>query len=1124
MATTGVILSLHDFLPGIAAEPDAAGAEFFENKIRPILVDRCYSCHSSEARKVKGGLLLDTREGLLKGGDDGPAVVPGDPEGSLLIKAVRYADPDLQMPPKNKKLKPEQIAALEAWVKMGAPDPRSTKATASGPPLSDPAQVRTHWAFQPATMPAIPRVKNTRWVQTPIDAFVLAKLESMRLAPSRQADKRTLIRRATFDLIGLPPTPAEVEAFLADASADAFARVVDRLLASPEYGERWARYWLDVARYADTKGYVFEEERRYPYAYTYRDYVIRAFNQDLPYNRFILEQLAADQLDLGKDKRPLAALGFLTLGRRFLNNQADIIDDRIDVVSRGLMGLTVGCARCHDHKYDPIPTRDYYSLYGVFASCYEPDEKPLLGVRGDPKAVEAYEGELKKRETELKVFQQGKEDEHLGLLRRQAGDYLLAVHDAQELTDASKREALAKERKLDYGVVERWMSYLEARRQRRDPVFTPWFAFAALPKEEFAGTAGFLTKHIATQHGAEHRINPLVALAFAGSPPASLKDVAERYGALFGEAETLWHEMANADKAREPSKAQGELPAPVALADTDQEALRQVLYAEDGPANLPRGELHRLFDVPSIQKLRALRRRVDELNATSPGAPARAMALYDKDSPEKPHVFMRGNANNPGPEVPRQFLEVVAGPARKPFQKGSGRLELAEAIAGPNNPLTARVIVNRIWLHHFGAGLVRTPSDFGMRADPPTHPELLDFLASRFVADGWSIKQLHRLILLSSVYQQSSDDNAAYAQIDPANRWLWRMSRRRLDFEAMRDSLLAIVGRLDLQTGGQPVDVLEQESAPRRTVYGFIDRQNLPGLLRAFDFASPDSSSPQRYDTTVPQQALFMMNSPFVIHQARYWVERPEFKARQRDEQRVRFLYELAYQREPAPEEVKLACQFVHRRSQRSILPEPSAWQYGYGVFSERTKRVEDYRPLPHFTGEAWQGGARLPDEKLGWLMLNAKGGHPGNDAEHAAIRRWIAPRDGVLRIDGTLSHDSDKGDGVEGRIVSSRLGELGHWLVRHRKERTKVDRVEVKKGDLIDFVTSCRKTVDDDAFGWAPTLDQIEAQPTLPIGSTAVWNAREDFVGPQELPEPLNAWERYAQALLMSNELVFVD
>src|SRR5436190_11189652 len=360
-----------------AADLSPADTQFFENKIRPILSDKCYKCHSTQAEKVRGSLLLDSKDGVLKGGETGPAIVPGDPDKSLLIKAVRYSDPDLQMPPKGNKLADEQIADLVAWVKMGAPDPRV--ATAAQAAWKDDS--KTHWAWQKLTKPAVPDVKDTSWAKTPVDNFILAKLEEKELKPNPPADKRTLIRRATFDLIGLPPTPEEVEDFVKDESSDAFAKVVDRLLASPHYGERWGRHWLDVARYSDTKGQVRRnrEDPNYPYAWTYRDYVIRSFNEDKPYNVFIIEQLAADKLPATRQNPSnLCALGFLTVGERFMNMQNDVINDRIDVVTKGFLGLTVSCARCHDHKFDPIPTKDYYSLHGVFVSCAEPQIEPSI--------------------------------------------------------------------------------------------------------------------------------------------------------------------------------------------------------------------------------------------------------------------------------------------------------------------------------------------------------------------------------------------------------------------------------------------------------------------------------------------------------------------------------------------------------------------------------------------------------------------------------------------------------------------------------------------------------------------------------------------------------------------------
>ncbi len=901
---------------GMAADPapaDSAGVEFFEKKIRPIFVESCYKCHSSEAEKVKGDLLLDSREGLLKGGETGPALVPGDPGKSLLIKAVRYTDENLQMPPKNKKLSAEQISDLEAWIKMGAPDPRVATMTKAGPPLSDPKKVSSHWAFQPIQNPPVPEVKNKRWAQTPVDAFILARLEQKKIKPSPMADRRTLIRRATFDLTGLPPTPEEVEAFVSDKSSGAFVAVVDRLLASPRYGERWGRYWLDVARYADTKGYVFEEERRYPYSYTYRDYVVRAFNEDLPFDRFVIEQIAADQLPPGDDKRALAALGYLTLGRRFLNNQPDIIDDRIDVVCRGLMGLTVGCARCHDHKYDPIPTKDYYSLYGVFASTREPEDKPLLGTKPASKIYEEYLAEHTKRENEWNGFRESKIDEMQATLRHRVGEYLVAVRDAKGIGDRGKEEGLARGRKLDPEVFHRWQGFLDKALHETNAIFAPWLALAGLPENEFTNRA-----RAAMEALPENRINPLVIAMFKKEFPGSLKETAERYGKLFSDIDAKWKGLStNLTGTATNASHPGGFPEP------NEEALRQVLYGEGAPVKLSREETPRLFDVPTAQKVRALKRTLDELDASHPGAPPRAMVLVDNASPTQPHVFVRGNANNPGPEVPRQFLEVVAGQKRKAFEKGSGRLEMAQAIASRSNPLTARVLVNRVWLHHFGSGIVRTPSDFGLRSDPPTHPELLDYLATRFMDEGWSIKKLQRLLLLSSVYQQRSDENARSAAADPANFLLWKFNRQRLDFEAMRDSLLAVSGRLDESMGGQAVDIVKETPVPRRTIYGFIDRQNLPGMFRTFDFASPDASSAQRFFTTVPQQALFLMNSPFVIEQAKALAKRPEIAGQTGDEDRARALYRLAYQRAPATEELKMALQFV--KSQSDAGPNPAS-------------------------------------------------------------------------------------------------------------------------------------------------------------------------------------------------------
>jgi hypothetical protein len=717
-----------------AANYSKAQLDFFENKVRPVLANHCYKCHSTQSEKVKGGLLLDSREALLKGGDSGPGIVPGDPDKSLIIKAIRYTDTDLQMPPKGAKLTDQQVNDLVAWVKMGAPDPRTQ--TSAQRDWKDPGE--KHWAWQPVKKPSVPDVSAASWCKTPVDNFIVAELEKRGMKPSPMADKRTLIRRAYFDLTGLPPTPEEVEAFVNDNSPDAYEKVIDRLLASPRYGERWGRHWLDTARYADTKGEIRRqiEDPNYPFAWTYRDYVIRAFNEDKPYNIFVAEQIAADKLTTSTQNRSnLAALGFLTVGERFQGMQHDIINDRIDVVTKGFLGLTVTCARCHDHKFDPIPQKDYYSLHGIFASSREPQVEPVISkIENTPEYLDYY----KKR---------------------------IAMQDEEAKLDAKR---------------------LELRRKR---------------------------------------------------------------------------------------------------------------------------------DIPAIRELqrdiRRNRTEVARLEMTHEAAPARAMVLEDVPRPKDSPVFIRGEAENKGEIVPRRFLSVLSAPTRPEFKSGSGRVELAAAITSKNNPLTARVMINRIWLHHFGEGFVPTPDDFGTMSEPPSHPELLDYLASRFMDEKWSIKKVHKLIMTSAVYQQVSANNPRYAQMDPNNRLLWRSNIRRLEFEPLRDSLLAIGGTLDTNMHGRPVDLNKEPYSTRRSVYGFIDRQNLADVLVNFDVANPDMTSGKRHQTTVPQQALFFMNSPLVVESAKNLVARKDFGELSTDEERIRFLYGMIYQRKPTAEEIQLGLEFI---------------------------------------------------------------------------------------------------------------------------------------------------------------------------------------------------------------------
>lgn len=899
--------------PSRDSTAEAARDDFFEKTVRPILVEHCVSCHGPQ--KLRGGLRLDSAQGFDAGSENGAIAVPGNPGQSLLIQAVRHDGP-VKMPPK-RKLSEQSIAALTAWVEQGARWPAEAPATRSS---SQRAAPHEHWAFQPVQKPAIPRVKDQAWPATPVDSFVLARLEAVGLAPSPAADRRTLIRRATFDLHGLPPTPDETAAFEADPAPDAFARVVERLLASPRYGERWGRHWLDVARYSDTKGYVrLNENPNYVCGWTYRDYVIRAFNEDLPYDRFLTEQLAADLIaQKDDDPRPLAALGFLTLGERFINSQHDIIDDRIDVVSRGLLGLTVSCARCHDHKFDPIPTEDYYSLHGIFANSHEPRVPPLIVAPADRALYADYLKGLQERSAEFDAFLREQQAKLTAAFLARAGDYLVAAQKEQVqanflavmfLVDASKD--------LNPVMLQRWCRLLAQTRKQPDSIWTPWHRLAALPDGDLrAQLPGLLSAWQRPDESAP--INAAILAGLGREPlPSNLAEVAARYG-----------EVIQAAHSRSP-EAQDGASAAIQSPDPAGDEIRQRLLDPAAPLAVGLDDVEEfLFVDTTTQNLFHAQQRNIEDWIASPGAAPHAMVLEDSPVSAPARIFIRGNASNPGAVVPRRFLALFSRGERSPFDQGSGRLELARAIANRQNPLTPRVLVNRVWMHHFGSGLVRTPSDFGVRGEPPTHPELLDWLATEFAGscgpnDGaaasgggatspaWSLKNLHRLILLSSTYQQQSGDNPRGHERDPENMLLWRANRRRLDWEALRDSLLALSGALDSKMGGPSVKLTEIPLSARRTVYGHIDRQNLPGVLRTFDFASPEASSPQRHQTTVPQQALFLMNSPFLREQAHRLAARADLPSPSETAARIEALHRLVYSRGAESAELELGRTFV---------------------------------------------------------------------------------------------------------------------------------------------------------------------------------------------------------------------
>ncbi len=892
-------------MPSLASAQSTSELEFFENKIRPIFSENCYKCHSAAAGKTKANLALDSKQGVLKGGESGAAVVPGQPEKSLLIKAVSYASPNLQMPPKG-KLSAQQIADLTQWIKSGAADPREGKAVAvKGRMTGLTDEARSHWVFQPVRKLALPPVKDGAWVQTPVDAFILARLESAGLKPNPPATREELLRRATFDLIGLPPTTDELKAFLSDQSPDAFAKVVDRLLASPHYGEHWARHWLDTARYADTAGIntrLDSTEYRYPYAWVYRDYVINAFNSDKPYDRFILEQLAADKLGLAANDPGLAGLGFLSVGERFPQAN-DTINEKIDVVTKGFLGLTVTCARCHDHVYDPIPTADYYSLHGVFANIYEPKDKPIVDVpNAQTSAYVARKAGLEQQNRD--VYYQTVEKLG-GLFRHKAATYMIAVDFFRNDVGREVETIKARQKYIERHQLEKKLLGSGATMRRfgdDDPVWGPLMQYKKLPAKDYA----VRSQAIAAVIAGGKKMNPLVAALFDGAAPGSLAEVESRYNQLFAGLEPKAHAYLAAKSKAKDRTVPGFEREVVQLIESPFEIA--------WPAELTSiGMKERIKDWPMSYRnvTSPIFNALNELDLTHPGAPGRAMIVADVDSPKDSHILIRGQAQVKGDIVPRRFLEVLAGAGRQSFKIGSGRLELARAIATKDNPLTARVAVNRVWMHHVGEGIVPTPDDLGVAADVPSHRELLDWLADFFVENGWSFKKLHRVIMLSGAYQQSARSNAEYTKIDPGNRLVWRANVRRLPFEAVRDSLLVFTGKLDSAVGGKPVNLTDEPYSYRRSIYGFIDRGRLPELMQQYDFSDPRLPTSKRNTTIVPQQALFLLNSPMAVDVARKIVARAEFTAAPDNPARVTALYRIVFQRSPTEREIEIGAAFI---------------------------------------------------------------------------------------------------------------------------------------------------------------------------------------------------------------------
>ena len=1095
-----------------ASAEDSADATFFESKIRPLLIAKCVECHEGE--KPKAGLRLDSRESILAGGESGPAAVIGKPEESLLIDVIGYRN-GVQMPPKA-KLPESEIAALTEWVRRGLPWPNSkpsvpgpAPAKAEGSEFTD--EQKSFWAFQPVKRVTPPEVSSADWARSPIDRFILAELEAKGLTVAREADRRTLIRRVTLDLIGLPPTPTEVAEFVEDNSPDGLERLVDRLLASPRYGERWARHWLDVARYADSNG--LDENLAYAHAYRYRDYVVKSMREDKPYNRFLIEQIAGDLIDSpqpslisGSTPSPdrfdgLVATGFLCLGAKMLAEddpvkmQMDIIDEQVDTIARAVMGLTMGCARCHDHKYDPLTTEDYYGLAGIFKSTQTMEtftvvarwhERPLA----TPEQLH-HRDELQQLATAQKQgLEKLKGDATEAILneaRRQPGAYLLAATREWRLAEQRStarprgvgpnpteipgailieaedfaRGNVLKDRETygsgigvlvnrgetpnftEYDIdleraavyqfeiryaaaasrpvrvlvndrlvksdaaskvtgswtpdsqtwfVECFVPLRAGRNQVRleQPQFFPHIDKLLLTPVEGNGAAISPDLTLAASHDAgksarlvpsiiqqwvkvldaakadpksvlkawhqfirSQSLTPDVASSdvtlpdngvgrmLANGQPASLDELAGRYDQLFAASITAWDQLKAGDEGKDAKS----------LSDPVLEAARGLLTDPKGPFAVP-ADLESEFPADVITQLKSGREELARREAAVPKF-AETMAVSDS-KPENLKIHLRGNHLTLGREVPRQLPRILTGQAlpasaqkgrdrleENPIQSsvlqsdGSGRLQLARWLASREHPLTSRVMINRIWQWHFGQGLVRSPDNFGRLGERPSHPALLDWLASEFSGDAvadssnprdWSLKATHRLLLSSATYRQTTDYNATAALADPENRLLWRSHRQRMDVEVLRDSLLAMSGLLDETPGGSMLPTANRNyvtstanvnpavyNSNRRSIYLPVVRSALYEVFTAFDFADPSTLAGQRDQTTVAPQALFMMNSSFVLDQVRPLAVQLTADPSLDEPGRVRRLYLQAYGRDPSAAEVSRSVGYLGR-------------------------------------------------------------------------------------------------------------------------------------------------------------------------------------------------------------------
>jgi hypothetical protein len=890
--------------------------EFFENKVRPLLAKNCFGCHTQSAL---GGLRLDSGEGLTKGGKRGSAINTAEPDKSTLLIAVRHADPSYKMPMGN-KLKDDEIQVLESWVNAGAKWPATAKVqedvkTAAGGKYVIRPEARQFWSLQALKEPAIPAAK---WGQTPIDRFIAARLDKEGIKPVRPASKRDLLRRATLDLTGLPPTYEEIQAFEKDTSPNAFAKVVDRLLASPHYGERWGRFWLDVARYGEDDYRSLDPMRRghnpYPNAFNYRDWVIQAFQDDMPYDEFVKAQLAGDLLDPKVRHKTLPGTGFLGLGPWYYDNgstevtRADERHDRVDVVSRGFLGLTVACARCHDHKYDPISAADYYALAGVFYNTiYE--EYPLV----PKKTLEEFqqiEEHIDLKQKMLGEIQQNVSAQLSKALAFETANYLQGVW---EVAGPQKKDksTVVDARKLDYEVLDRWISYMEKPTDKYKNK-EAWQAMmkkkASTPAEAKRLAEKFQEEVVAvmlTRYDIDEQNKVIQAKAIEGTKRKKRTNKPSNFVTnddfcpgcnltllQMPEADTsFWTEIFQ--------RMLSDNDDPNAMLAMGMRGGKPGVLAFRGWGLESRSGSETQAQIAAIRKdIEAARKKLE------PGFPY-IHGVKDADKAQNIQLAFRGDPFDLKEEVPRHFLSILSPENPKPFSKGSGRLELAEEII--KQPIAMRVFVNRVWKGHFGTGIVDSPSNFGMTGERPTNPELLEYLAANFAKNGMSVKKLHRDIMLSSVYQLSTENDPVALAKDSGNRLYWRADKKRLDAEQIRDSVLQVSGKLDKAIGGPSVEL--SPAVTRRTVYGKVSRYKLDEYLSLFDFPTPLISAEKRFVTTVPTQRLFLMNSDFMQVQAEALVER--VAAEPNNTARIKKLHQIVYGREATPEEISLGLEYL---------------------------------------------------------------------------------------------------------------------------------------------------------------------------------------------------------------------